>query len=151
MINGDDATVAWRKRRDGYESALRAYGMEVDESLIVQGNWLPDVAYDLTRRLFDRADRPTALVCANDRTAHGAYDALRELDLSVPDDVSVVGYDDQEMSRYLRPALTTVALPHYEMGRRGCELLLSDSRMTPTRELVPCPPRIRHSIAPPRI
>lgn len=150
VINGDDTAYAWSCRLQGYREALQARGLTPDPSLVVEGNWLPDGGYDVTRRLFEADDPPTALFCANDRTAQGAYDALRDLGLSIPGDVSVVGFDDQELSRYLRPPLTTMALPHHELGRRGCELLLSATPPPPARELVTCPPRIRASVAAPR-
>ena len=150
VINGDHGTHAWIDRTAGARDAFAARDMELPDDLVIEGNWLPDGGYDITRALFSRSDPPTALVCANDRTALGAYDALRELGLSIPADVSVVGYDDQEISRFLRPPLTTIALPHYELGRRACQLLLSGPR-TSTRELVACPPRVRNSVAPPRL
>lgn len=151
LINGDTGTYAWIERRRGFLDALHRHGLQPDETLIREGNWLPDGAYQLTMQLFAEPDPPTALVCANDRSAYGAYDALRSLGLRIPKDVSVVGYDDQEISRFARPALTTMALPHYELGRRGCELLFSGQRMSPTRELIDCPSRIRDSVAPPSI
>ncbi len=149
LINGDERTYAWRRRRAGYEEALRTGGVPIDRSLVVEGDWLPAGAYDITHTLLDASDAPTALFCVNDRSAHGAYDAIRELGLSVPADVSVVGYDDQEMSRFLRPALTTFALPHYELGRRGCELLLTEATSPGSVELIACPPRLRASVAAP--
>jgi LacI family transcriptional regulator len=60
--------------------------------------------------------RPSALFCANDLMAVGALDAARELKLAVPRDLSVVGYDDQDLARYTHPPLSTVLLPNYEMG-----------------------------------
>ena len=61
--------------------------------------------------------RPKALVCLNDRIALGTYQALAEAGLRVPDDVSVVSFDDSELASWLRPALSTIALPEFEMGR----------------------------------
>lgn len=151
LINGDSSTHAWIERRLGFLDAFAERGLEADLSLIREGNWLPDGAFAIAHDLFSGGEPPTALVCANDRSAYGVYDALRELGLSIPGDVSVVGYDDQEISRFARPPLTTIALPHYELGRRGCELLLSGPRMSPTRELVPCPPRLRNSVGSPRV
>jgi LacI family transcriptional regulator len=68
---------------------------------------------------------PTALFCCNDWMAMGAYDALRELGLSIPGDVAVIGFDDRrEISDHMHPRLTTVALPYYEMGRLGVKRVL---------------------------
>jgi LacI family transcriptional regulator len=69
---------------------------------------------------------PTALFCANDLMAIGALEAIKSLGLKVPEDVSVMGYDDQEISRHTRPPLTTVLLPNYEMGRSAVESLLHE-------------------------
>jgi LacI family transcriptional regulator len=73
--------------------------------------------YEATRSPLVLKHPPTAIFCQNDRTALGCYDALREAGLVVPGDVSVVGYDDEEISRHLRPKLTTCVLPHRAMGR----------------------------------
>ena len=62
---------------------------------------------------------PTAIFCASDRMALGVYEALKETGLRIPDDVSVVGFDDDPLARYLEPPLTTIRVPHDEMGRRA--------------------------------
>ena len=67
---------------------------------------------------------PTAIFCANDLMAVGCYEALRELGLRIPDDVAVMGYDDREIAEHLHPPLTTVLLPHFEMGTIAAELLI---------------------------
>jgi LacI family transcriptional regulator len=72
-----------------------------------------------------RDDPPTALFCFNDRMAMGAYDALRNLKLSIPDDVAVMGFDNQELiADDIYPGLTTMALPHYEMGSWAVDTLI---------------------------
>ena len=106
----------------------------------------------------DPATRPTAVFCYNDRMAMGAYRAAAELGLSIPADVSVVGFDDQDpIAASLHPALTTVALPHYEMGAWAVETLASlieghdEFRLLgahPT--LLHCPIVERASVGPPR-
>ncbi|GAA1996729.1 LacI family DNA-binding transcriptional regulator [Microbacterium pumilum] len=87
--------------------------------------WEPEGGYKATRALFRRNQAPSALLCLNDRIAFGAYQALAEEGLRVPTDVSVASFDNDELAAYLRPGLTTVALPHEAMGRRAVELLLS--------------------------
>jgi LacI family transcriptional regulator len=67
---------------------------------------------------------PTAIFCANDLMAMGALEAAGKMGLRVPDDLSIMGYDDQEMSRHTDPPLSTLVLPHYEMGRKAAELLI---------------------------
>ena len=85
-----------------------------------------------------------ALLCLNDRLAFGAYQALAEAGLRIPEDVSVVSFDDDEIASYLRPGLTTIALPHDEMGRRAVESLLSPSEAEGM--LIPMPVIRRNSI-----
>lgn len=103
------------------------------------------------------AQRPTAFFCFNDRLAMGLFQALRARDLQVPQDFSVVGFDDQEfIASELDPPLTTMRLPHADMGRRAVELLLDadpPNQRRPGDDLVvlePCPLVSRDSVGPPR-
>jgi LacI family transcriptional regulator len=110
-------------------------------------DWLPEHGYTAMRALLRKPQRPTAVICMNDRLAFGAYQALADAGLSVPQDVSVVSFDDDPIAAWLRPGLSTVALPHETMGRRAVELLLAGRGTGPT--LVPMDLRRRKSIAPP--
>ncbi len=67
---------------------------------------------------------PTAILCGNDLMAIGVMEAASELGLKVPDELSVMGYDDQELARYTHPPLSTLVLPNYEMGQRAAEALI---------------------------
>ncbi|GAA4766961.1 LacI family DNA-binding transcriptional regulator [Microbacterium gilvum] len=114
-------------RRSGYERALREAGIDIDPALVVSGSADAGAGYALTQRILRADDPPTALFCGTDRMAMGAYDAAREAGLRIPEDVAVVGYDDQEIvAAYLRPALTTIALPFEEMGAAAVEALNGD-------------------------
>jgi LacI family transcriptional regulator len=73
-------------------------------------------------------ERPSALVCLNDRIALGAYQAIQQAGWRVPWDVSVVAFDDSVMAGWLQPGLSSVALPHYEMGRLATDLLIKGDR-----------------------
>ena len=109
--------------------------------------------YAASLRLLDVAAevRPTALFCFNDRMAMGAYAAAHHRGLSVPGDLSVVGYDDQQLvAAELDPPLTTIALPHYEMGRWAMEVALGLRHADPAApHLMPCPVIRRGSVGPP--
>ena len=129
-------------RRRSTERALRLGGR-------IACDWWPEPAYVAVAKALSGAARPTALVCLNDRIAFGAYQALQEAGLRVPDDVSVVSFDDSELAAWLRPAVTSVALPHAELGRRAVELLL-DGELKPGVERIPMPLHERESIGPPR-
>ena len=92
---------------------------------MVQADIAAEPVYRTTLEMMRRPDRPTALFCFNDRTAMWVYDALRDLGLRVPDDVAVIGFDNQELlAANLRPPLTTMQLPHYEMGRWAVNYLI---------------------------
>ncbi|MCA9873379.1 MAG: LacI family DNA-binding transcriptional regulator [Anaerolineales bacterium] len=125
FINNIDPIPARYGRLQGYQQALAAYGIPFDEDLTVYQETDPASGYDGTMALMNLSNPPTALFCFNDRMAMGAYDALRKLNLSIPDDVAVVGFDNQELiAAHLHPGLTTIALPHYEMGQWAVEYLL---------------------------
>jgi LacI family transcriptional regulator len=86
-------------------------------------DWQPELGYSATRQLLERAT-PSALICFNDRLAFGAYQALADAGLEVPTDVSIVSFDDDVLASWVKPQLTTVALPHYDLGRAAIEVLL---------------------------
>jgi LacI family transcriptional regulator len=124
FINGETWMDAATQRLKGYRQALATADIPFDASLVRQGNWLPLSGYQLTHELLNSPKPPTAIFCSNDMMAIGALEAIHERGLSVPDDISVIGYDDHELARYTRPPLTTVVLPNYEMGRRAAEVLI---------------------------
>ena len=107
-------------------------------------NWEPNFGYDLTRKLL-KSRRPRALLCLNDRLAFGAYQALGEAGLKIPEDVALVSFDNDELASYLRPGLTTIGLPHEDMGRRAVELLLGPQENAQP-DLVPMPVVVRGSL-----
>ena len=139
FINARAETVAATERLRGYQDALAACDLPFDEALVRPGDWTADGGYAHTLAVMNLTDPPTALFCANDRTAMGAYDALRELGLRVPEDVAVLGFDNQEViAAFLRPGLSTLALPHFEMGQWAVEHLLS-AGAAPVHEKLHCP------------
>ncbi|WP_229904306.1 LacI family DNA-binding transcriptional regulator [Lentzea cavernae] len=114
--------------------------------------WTAEAGYDATWELL-RRHRPQALVCLDDRLAFGAYQALAEAGLSVPDDVSVLGFGDHPVASWTRPRLTTIALPHHDLGERAVEVLLEvvegrarGARPSPVHR-VPMPVREGGSVA----
>jgi LacI family transcriptional regulator len=106
--------------------------------------WEPHHGYDIVAKLLKQGTKPRALLCLNDRLAFGAYQALAEVGLTVPADVAIVSFDNDEIATYLRPGLTTIALPHEEMGRQSVRLLLEGG--SETEVLVPMPVTRRGSI-----
>lgn len=138
------ATVA--KRIFGIRSAMAEHGLSfvAEESIWL---WEPADGYRAAAELLARRRDITAMLCLNDRVAFGVYQALADAGLRVPTDVSVVSFDNDELAAYLRPGLTTIALPHEAMGRRAVELLLGGA--TGEQELIPMPVMTRASVAPP--
>jgi LacI family transcriptional regulator len=138
---------ASRERMAGILEALSGAGARL--AGVLDCAWQPEAVYDAVSELLRLGGPPDALVCMNDRVALGAYQALQEAGVAIPDEVSVVSFDDSELAGWLRPQLTSVALPHHEMGRRAVELLLSEH---PTTEIerIPMPLRERLSVGPPR-
>jgi LacI family transcriptional regulator len=147
-----DALRPARERRRGVAAALGEAGTELEG--MIDCRWWPESAYDAVSSLLAAGRSPNALICLNDRVAFGAYQALADAGLRVPDDVSVVSFDDSELARWLRPQLTSVALPYFDMGRIAVESVLGLSQewaRAPRQEhLVAMPLRERGSIAPPR-
>jgi LacI family transcriptional regulator len=124
FINGESWTDAAVDRLKGFRQALATADIAFDQSLYRNGDWLPLRGYQLSLELLALPNPPTALFCANDLMALGALEAAAELGLRVPEDVSIMGYDDQELARYSHPPLSTLVLPNYEMGRRATDLLI---------------------------
>ena len=141
---------AARDRAAGYRRALRLAGVAVDPALLREGDWTSESGRDNTLALMALPRPPTAIFCANDPMAAGCYDALARLKLRVPEDVSVVGYDNQPLSRRLDPPLTTLNLPHAEMGRQAAEWLLGASLPAAQTARLECSLVQRRSVAPPR-
>lgn len=145
---------AVRERLASVRETLAAAGRPIPENMIAR---VPDSnaaeGRQAAAELLSRPDRPTALFCYNDRMAMGAYGAARELGLTIPDDLSIVGFDDQEhVADGLAPGLTTIALPHYDMGVWAAQrvlALLSGTQSDPIQERMPCPLVRRESVAGP--
>lgn len=104
-------------RLAGYSSALRQAGIQLDESLITHSAFSYDAGRQAARDLLDRSDRPTAIFAANDEIALGIMEEARRRSIRIPQDLSVVGFDDTFLARRSAPRLTTVAQPLLEMGR----------------------------------
>jgi len=143
---------ATKARVRGYREALTAAGVDPQQQRLLFGSYAADSGYDLTKLLIASGPLPTAILCGNDRMAIGTLLALAEAGLRVPADVSVIGYDDQvRLASEVRPALTTVRLPYYDMGRWAAEhLLMATPETMPLRTYLPCEPVVRESLGPPR-
>lgn len=111
-------------RYKGYHSALKENGLEFSWKHIIESELGMDSACNRVKKKLQLDDLPTALFCANDATAIGTMKALKEMNLSVPQDISVIGIDDIEMSRYVSPMLTTVYIPKTDLGTVSAQMLI---------------------------
>lgn len=152
-IAGESWIEAAEDRERGYRQALATWDIAVDEDLIMRGGWTIDGGREMTTRLLDMPNPPTAIFTFNDRMAMGAYDALRARGLRVPDDMSIAGFDDEDVSAYLDPPLSTVVLPHEEMARWAVGMLLDEHlpAAAPRKIKIECPLVSRASIGPVRL
>jgi LacI family transcriptional regulator len=144
FISGEAWMEASDQRLEGYERALRAAGIAVDPALIVEGNFLPSGGYAATHRLLDNG-RPDAIFCANDLTAVGCYEALKERGERIGETIAVMGYDDQEIAQHLNPPLSTVLLPHRDMGQWCAARVLERTPLEAGSLRLECPCVIRNS------
>jgi LacI family transcriptional regulator len=119
------------ERLDGYRMALEEAGVGFDEELVEQGDYLETGGMTAMERLFARAPSFSAVFCANDQTAYGARLAIFRRGLSVPGDLSLVGFDDLPTSSYMTPPLTTVRQPTYEIGRLAAQAIVQMIRKQP--------------------
>jgi LacI family transcriptional regulator len=126
-IAGPDEYLVSHERYNGYRQALLEVGVIPDPDLVLEGDFLPPTGRSCATKLFElQADkRPTAIFAATDQMAYGVLAAAEEYGLSVPGDIALVGFDDDAPSAHVRPALTTIRQPNYEMGQYGIKLLLS--------------------------
>jgi LacI family transcriptional regulator len=150
--NGDDIP-ATHGRLQGYRNALARHGLRFHAELVTAGVADTQGGREAALDLLQRPERPTGLFCFSDRVAMGAYQAAAALGLRIPEDVSIVGTDNLELiAAALWPGLTTVALPHYEMGRWAVTRLLDDIEGPETaavQEKFSCPLIERGSVGPP--
>jgi len=123
MMNGKSSADVSVRRQKGYCQALRNSGIEVDESLICDGNYLEESAYAQTGILIEQHPDVTAIFCASDVMAIGVINALNKLGRNVPEDISIVGFDDIPMAAYVTGGLTTVKQSFYDMGITGAKAL----------------------------
>ncbi|NUP02822.1 MAG: LacI family DNA-binding transcriptional regulator [Nonomuraea sp.] len=152
IITGPDSALSSRARLDGYRTALDMAGVPVDPELIGRGDFLIEGGLAQAHRLLRLPDRPTAIFATNDGQAIGVYHAAHQLGLRIPDDLSVIGFDDLPSVRWAIPPLTTIRQPLAEMGAAATSMLLTlaqaeqlpQSRVELATELV-----VRESTAPP--
>jgi LacI family transcriptional regulator len=125
MISGSPRLACSAERIDGYHAALRRAGVPVDPELVLHGDFLPEGGRIGAAQLLSQPEPPTAIFAGSDMQALGVYEEARRRGLRVPDDLSVVGFDDISIARYVTPPLTTVRQPCSEMAAEAVRMVLS--------------------------
>lgn len=124
FITGTPDLGCSQKRLEGYKAALRAHGLSVDPELIREGDFYQPTGYQGAVELLRVTHRPTAVFASNDLMAFGVMEAVREQGLSIPNDMSIIGFDDIPQAANVHPRLTTVRQPLEQMGRVATTMLL---------------------------
>ncbi|WEP00080.1 LacI family DNA-binding transcriptional regulator [Streptomyces sp. FXJ1.172] len=135
MVAGPRRMMCSRARIDGYRAALETTGVAFDPALIREGDFHHETGYREGLELLRRKDRPTAIFTGNDLQALGLYEAARELGLRIPEDLSVVGFDDLPIARWVGPPLTTVRQPLTEMAEVAARMVIDLARGNPPSAL----------------
>jgi LacI family transcriptional regulator len=151
-IAGPGDYLCSRARIDGYRSALERAGIQFDPTLVRNGDFQHEGGFVRGGELLDRPVPPTAIFAGSDQQAFGVYEAARQHGLRIPEDLSVVGFDDLPVARWASPPLTTVRQPLAEMGSAAAQMLgeliegqpLRSNRVELSTELI-----VRESTAPP--
>jgi DNA-binding LacI/PurR family transcriptional regulator len=128
FISGPISLTSARIRRRAFMNSLRRKGLKIERALIEEGNHRMDGGHDAMVRMLNKNPRPTAIMASNDVTAIGALGAIFEHGLSVPHDISVLGFDDIEISAFTQPPLTTVRLSRQEIAKIAFRALYNTSQ-----------------------
>lgn len=125
-LTGPESHPRSLDRLEGFKNALKEAGHTLDPELIAAGDLSARGGYEAMHALLERGDLPTALFAFNDLMAMGAYRAVYERGLSIPGDISVIGYDDLEIAAYMAPPLTTIRQQGFELGLEAAEILIGN-------------------------
>ena len=151
MIYGQKSSLLTKDRELGYRAAMKQAKLTVADGWVVEGELTIDGARKATRNLMNHSDRPTAIFCANDEMAIGCLHEVKSSGLRVPDDISIVGFDDIRYAEVTDPPLTTISQPAEEIGERVmyrlCRRIEAGNGASSSPEIVPHKLVIRQSVA----
>ncbi len=142
VISGPSESQAASARFSGFETALKAAKVDIDPSYIRPGNYQPEAGYLAANQLLELPEPPTAIFALNDATALSTYRAAQEHGLSIPKDLSVIGYDDTYPSPYLAPPLTTIRQPFEEIAKAAVQQIIAERDNTVTNRHIIIPARL---------
>jgi DNA-binding LacI/PurR family transcriptional regulator len=155
LVGGPASSRTMQDRAEGYRRALAGHGLAIDGELVRTGELDEESGYRNARALTRLPRRPTAVVAVNDRVAVGVLAALHDSEIPVPARMSVTGFDNVSFAPYLRPKLTTVSVPTYEIGSAAARLLIDrlspeqSEKDTTEQTILPTEVIVRDSSAPP--
>ncbi|MGL6201320.1 MAG: LacI family DNA-binding transcriptional regulator [Lachnospiraceae bacterium] len=149
LIAGRKDSIHTQARLEGYQKALFDHGLLFDPTLVLYGNWERKNGYENTDLLINKG--VTAIFSMNDIMASGVYDRLEELGVEIGRDIAVAGYDNREISGYMKPQLTTIGLPLHDIGYYASEIILKllrkeEFELKDGIHFVKCNPFIRKSV-----
>jgi LacI family transcriptional regulator len=150
LIEGPEGFRSALERREGFLAAMAVHGLAVPEDARAQGTYRFDSGIAAAARLLDAPDRPTAIFASNDEMASGAFHAARQRSLKVPDDLSIIGFDDSPIASHIWPPMTTVGWPVREMGRAAALKLIAPQDSAAGQFRFPATLVERQSVAPPK-
>lgn len=149
LINGHVQADVSLLRYKGYEDALKAYNIPLNTSIIKNGNFSEDGGYACAKDIITNNPEVTAIFCISDLMALGALKAIKELGKKVPEDISLIGFDNISTTEYCNPPLTTVHQQKYEIGSKAATLLIQllEGKDTPPSVVLPTQLIVRESVA----
>lgn len=124
-FSGAQHTEVYKQRKEGYVAALKKYQLPVEESLILYSDLKAQEGWEMTQRLLEMPLAPDAIFAANDTTAVSAIQCAKKLGLIVPDDLAIVGFNDDHLASIISPSLTTVSHPAFELGKIAASQLFA--------------------------
>jgi LacI family transcriptional regulator len=136
----DPLASAALERLEGFKAGLSAKGLpSVEENIVIAEHWNPESGYKAMMDLWNRGTRPGAIYCGGDILSFGVLNACRELGVRIPEDLSLISFDDNEWAMYAQPPLTTFRQDRSAIGRTSAELLLRilAGRKVPLRSYIP--------------
>jgi len=137
FVTGRLQEINAQERLATYRKFLKGRGITPDERLLFNGDWSLESGYDAFRALYDKSPRPTAIVFSNDQMALGGIKAAHDRGVSLPDEVSITGYDDIEYASFSSPSLTTIRQPTSDIARIAVDLILERiSETAPSRQII---------------
>lgn len=147
FVGGPSHLDMVKRRKHGYLEALREMKIKIDRSIVINGEIDYEQAREKTLELLQRDDRPDAILAFNDIITYAAFDAIKTLNLKIPDDVAIIGFTETGSSAFVTPKLSAIMDQSHLMGERACELLLKniagDKKIH--KEIVPMILKIRES------